>query len=73
VRNLKILVVTAMMTLMLAAPAFAQVFGDDNAVANNGGFVAINSDFNFESNTININGDNNLAGIDSFNVTGAPF
>jgi hypothetical protein len=37
--------VTLTMTLLFAAPAFANVFGDDNAVANLGGFVAIDSTF----------------------------
>lgn len=44
-RKLKLLMMVLAMTLLLATPAVAQVFGDDNAVANLGGFVAIDSTF----------------------------
>lgn len=54
-RKLKLLMMVLAMTLLLATPAVAQVFGDDNAVANLSGFVAIDSTFttNVDNNTNN--------------------
>ena len=68
-RKLKILVATMALTLLMATPAFAQVFGDNVGVATTGGDVAVNS-FNNSFNTDSFNtGSFNTDGFDPGDLT----